>query len=213
MEIVPEDLPWQSVYKILIGSVVPRPIGWISTVNSAGRPNLAPFSFFNAVCANPPHVLFCPSVRIQDCQPKDSLHNVRATGEFVVNIVTEELAEAVNLTSTDLPAEVNEFEIAGLVISPSTAVRPPRVAASPIHYECKVVHIFELGDQPGAGNVVIGRVVHLHVDESVLFGGDKIDIAKLKPIGRLGGNGYCRVTDLFKMVRPPSQIKVEKFTR
>jgi flavin reductase (DIM6/NTAB) family NADH-FMN oxidoreductase RutF len=209
MEIAPEDLPWQSVYKILIGSVVPRPIGWISTVNSAGRPNLAPFSFFNAVCANPPHVLFCPIVRIENRQPKDSLHNVRATGEFVVNIVTEDLAEAMNLTSTDLPAEVNEFEFGGLSISPSKKVQPPRVAASPIHYECKVVHIFELGNQPGSGNVVIGRVVHIHVDESVLFGGDKIDLAKLKPIGRLGGNRYCRVTDLFKMVRPPSQIKAE----
>ena len=209
MEITPKDLPWQSVYKILIGSVVPRPIGWISTVNSDGRPNLAPFSFFNAVCSNPPHVLFCPSVRIENYQPKDSLCNVRATGEFVVNIVTEELAEAMNLTSTDLPAEVNEFEVAGLSMSPSSAVRPPRVAASPIHYECKVAHIFDLGDQPGAGSVVIGKVVHIHVDESVLFGKDKIDVTKLKPVGRLGGNGYCRVTDLFKMIRPPSQINVK----
>ncbi|MEJ2657182.1 MAG: flavin reductase family protein [Desulfobacterales bacterium] len=208
MEVAPEDLPWQSVYKLLIGSVVPRPIGWISTVDSAGRPNLAPFSFFNAVCANPPHVLFCPSVRIEDRQQKDSLRNARATGEFVVNIVTEDLAEAMNLTSTDLPAEVNEFEISSLRTSPSTVVRPPRVAASPIHYECKVVHIYAVGDQPGAGNVVIGRVVHIHVDESVLFGGDKIDLAKLKPVGRLGGYGYCRVTDLFEMIRPASQIKV-----
>jgi len=213
MEIPPENLPWESVYKILIGSVVPRPIGWISTMDSIGRPNLAPFSFFNVVCANPPHVLFCPNVRITDHQTKDSLHNVRATGEFVVNIVTEELAKVMNLTSTDLPAEVNEFEIAGLSVSPSKAVRPPRVAASPIHYECKVSHIFDLGDQPGAGSVVIGRVVHIHVEESVLFGGDKIDLAKLKPIGRLGGNGYCKVTDLFEMIRPPSQIKGEKFPR
>jgi len=129
----------------------------------------------------------------------------------VVNIVTEDLAEAMNLTSTDLPAEVNEFEFGGLSISPSTAVRPPRVAESPVHYECKMAHIFDLGDQPGAGSVVIGRVVHIHVDELVLFGGDKIDLAKLKPIGRLGGNGYCKVTDLFEMVRPPSQIKAEKF--
>jgi flavin reductase (DIM6/NTAB) family NADH-FMN oxidoreductase RutF len=209
MEISPEDLPWQSVYNILVGSVVPRPIGWISTVDAAGRPNLAPFSFFNAVCPNPPHVLFCPNVRITDRGTKDSLHNVRAIGEFVVNIVTEDLAKAMNLTSTELPAEVNEFEFGGLGISPSAAVRPPRVAASPVHYECKVAYIIDLGDQPGAGSVVIGRVVHIHVDESVLFGGDKIDLAKLKPIGRLGGNGYCRVTDLFKMVRPPSQIKAE----
>jgi len=211
MEIAPENLPWQSVYNIFVGSVVPRPIGWISTVDPAGRPNLAPFSFFNAVCPNPPHVLFCPNVRITDRQTKDSLHNVRETGEFVVNIVTEDLAEAMNLTSAELPVEVNEFEFGGLSVSPSKAVRPPRVAVSPIHYECKVSHIFDLGDQPGAGSVVIGRVIHIHVDESVLFGGDKIDLAKLKPIGRLGGNGYCKVRNLFKMVRPPSQIKAEKF--
>ena len=148
MEVAPEDLPWQSVYKILIGSVVPRPIGWISTVDPAGRPNLAPFSFFNAVCANPPHVLFCPSVRIEDRQQKDSLRNARATGEFVVNIVTEDLAEAMNLTSTDLTAEVNEFEISSLRTSPSTVVRPPRVSASPIHYEYKLVHISAVGDHP-----------------------------------------------------------------
>jgi len=209
MEILPEDLSWPSVYNILVGSIVPRPIGWISTVNLVGQPNLAPFSFFNAVCPNPPHVLFCPNVRITDSQDKDSLVNVRATGEFVVNIVTEDLAEAMNLTSTELPAVVNEFEFGGLSISPSKAVRPPRVAASPIHYECKMVHIFDLGDQPGAGSVVIGRVVHIHVDESVLFDKDKIDVTKLKPIGRLGGNGYCRIADLFKMVRPPSQIKEE----
>ena len=209
MEILPKDLSWPSVYNILVGSIVPRPIGWISTVNLVGQLNLAPFSFFNAVCPNPPHVLFCPNVRVTDRQAKDTLLNVRATGEFVVNIVTEDLAEAMNLTSTELPAAVNEFEFGDLSISPSKAVRPPRVAESPIHYECKMVHIFDLGDQPGAGSVVIGRVVHIHVDESVLFGKDKIDVTRLKPIGRLGGNGYCRVTDLFKMVRPPSQIKVE----
>jgi flavin reductase (DIM6/NTAB) family NADH-FMN oxidoreductase RutF len=209
MEILPEDLPWLSVYNILVGSIVPRPIGWISTVNLVGQPNLAPFSFFNAVCPNPPHVLFCPNVRGTDHQAKDSLLNVRATGEFVVNIVTEDLAEAMNLTSTELPAAVNEFEFGGLSISPSKAVRPPRVAESPIHYECKMVRIFDLGDQPGAGSVVIGRVVHIHLDESVLLGKDKIDVTRLKPIGRLGGNRYSRVTDLFKMVRPPSQIKVE----
>ena len=127
MEIAPENLPWQSVYNILVGSVVPRPIGWISTVDSAGRPNLAPFSFFNAVCPNPPHVLFCPNVRITDRQTKDSLHNARATGEFVVNIVTEDLAEAMNLTSAELPVEVNEFEFGGLSTSPSKTVRPPLV--------------------------------------------------------------------------------------
>jgi flavin reductase (DIM6/NTAB) family NADH-FMN oxidoreductase RutF len=207
MEIDPLSLPWKSVYKILIGSVVPRPIGWISSIDSDGRPNLAPFSFFNVVCANPPHVLFCPMIRGTDQKPKDTLCNVRATGEFVVNIVTEALAEAMNLTSTELPAEINEFELSGLTPQPSVAVNPPRVAESPLHFECKVATILDIGDEPGSGSVVIGRVIHIHVHEDLLIGEDKIDLEKLRPIGRLAGSGYCRVTDLFQMVRPPSQVR------
>lgn len=206
MEIDPLSLPWKSVYKILIGSVVPRPIGWISSIDSDGRPNLAPFSFFNVVCANPPHVLFCPMIRGTDQKPKDTLCNVRATGEFVVNIVTEALAEAMNLTSTELPAEINEFELSGLTPQPSVAVNPPRVAESPLHFECKVATILDIGDEPGSGSVVIGRVIHIHVHEDLLIGEDKIDLEKLRPIGRLAGSGYCRVTDLFQMARPPSQV-------
>jgi flavin reductase (DIM6/NTAB) family NADH-FMN oxidoreductase RutF len=207
MEIDPLSLPWNSVYKILIGSVVPRPIGWISTIDPGGCANLAPFSFFNVVCANPPHVLFCPMIRGTDQKPKDTLRNIRSTGEFVVNIVTEGLAQAMNLTSTELPAEVNEFEISGLTPQPSATVRPPRVAQSPVHFECKVATIFDIGDQPGSGSVVIGHVIHIHVREDVLIEADKIDLEKLKPIGRLAGSDYCRVTDLFQMIRPPSQIR------
>jgi flavin reductase (DIM6/NTAB) family NADH-FMN oxidoreductase RutF len=207
MEIDPLSLPWKSVYKILIGSVVPRPIGWISSIDAEGRLNLAPFSFFNVVGANPPHILFCPMIRGTDQKPKDTLRNVRATGEFVVNIVTEELAEAMNLSSTELPAEVNEFEISGLTPQPSTTVKPPRVAESPVHFECKVATIFDFGDQPGSGSVVIGRIIHIHVRDEVLIEPDKIDLEKLKPIGRLAGSGYCRVTDLFQMIRPPTQIR------
>lgn len=206
MEIIPDTLPWQSLYKIMIGSILPRPIGWISSLDANGQPNLAPFSFFNMICGNPPHVLFCPGIRKTDLQPKDTLHNVRETGEFVINIVTEELAEAMNLTSTELPSGINEFEIARLSMVPSHSVSPPRVGESPIHYECKAVQIIDIGSEPGGGSVVIGRVIHVHVDDSVLLGKDKIDLSKLKPIGRLAGSGYCRVTDLFEMVRPPSQV-------
>jgi flavin reductase (DIM6/NTAB) family NADH-FMN oxidoreductase RutF len=206
MEITPEKYPWNSIYKIMIGSILPRPIGWISTIDLTGRPNLAPFSFFNAVCGNPPHVLFCPMIRGTDLSRKDTLSNVQAMGEFVVNIVTEELAEAMNITSTEFPPEVDEFEAAGLEKMPSVRVRPPRVAASPIHYECQVVQIVDLGSQPGGGSVVIGRVVHLHVDERVLISGDKIDLYALKPIGRLAGSAYCRVSDVFDLPRPPSRL-------
>ena len=206
MEITPESCPWQSIYKIMIGSILPRPIGWISTLDEKGQPNLAPFSFFNAVCANPPHVLFAPMIRSTDQQPKDTLRNIRQTGEFVVNIVTEELVDAMNLTSTELPAHVNEFHYSQLSLMASLVVRPPRVAESPIHFECRLAQIVDLGDQPGAGSIVIGRVVHLHVADRVLIGEDKIDLAALKPIGRLAGSSYCRVTDIFDLPRPPSQI-------
>jgi flavin reductase (DIM6/NTAB) family NADH-FMN oxidoreductase RutF len=206
METSPEQLPWRSVYKLLIGSVVPRPIGWISTLASDGRANLAPFSFFNVVCPNPPHVMFCPEIRSTDGAVKDTLRNVRASGEFVVNIVTEALAEAMNMTSQELPPEVDEFAVANLITAPSHVVRPPRVALSPIHFECRVTQIIELGTDPGGGSLVLGRIVHLHVDDSVLIGGDKIDLDQLKPIGRLAGSAYCRVRDLFYMDRPPSQV-------
>lgn len=206
MEIAPASIPRASLYKILIGSVVPRPIGWISTINISGQPNLAPFSFFNVVCAKPPTVLFCPMVRSTDGNQKDTLNNVRATGEFVVNIFGEELADQMVATSVEISPDVNEFDLAGLETAPSIAVKPPRVAESPIHFECKLTQIVEIGNNPGGGSVVIGEIVHLHVDERVLFGGDKIDLAALRPIGRLAGSEYVRVTDIFKMERPKSQI-------
>lgn len=207
MEIAPGALPRQSIYKILIGSVVPRPIGWISTVDAGGQPNLAPFSFFNVVCARPPTVLFCPMIRSTDGKTKDTLNNVKVTGEFVVNIFGEDLATAMIASSVEVAAEVDEFKLTGLGTTPSVAVKPPRVAESPIHFECKVSQIVEIGNQPGGGSVVIGEIVHLHVDERVLFGEDKINLAALKPIGRLAGNAYVRVTDIFETERPRSQIQ------
>jgi len=207
MEISPNALPRQSIYKILIGSVVPRPIGWISTVSASGQPNLAPFSFFNMVCARPPTVLFCPMIRGTDGNPKDTLNNVRATGEFVVNIVSEEQAAAMIASSVEIAPDVNEFELTGLETAPSVVVKPPRVAGSPIHFECKVTQIIEVGNQPGGGSVVLGEIVHLHVDERVLIGEDKIDLTALRPIGRLAGSAYVRLTDLFEMERPTSQIQ------
>jgi flavin reductase (DIM6/NTAB) family NADH-FMN oxidoreductase RutF len=206
MEATPEALSRQSIYKILIGSVVPRPIGWISTVNEDGQPNLAPFSFFTVVCPKPPTVLFCPMIRGTDGNTKDTLNNVKATGEFVVNIVTEELASAMIASSVEIASHVNEFELTGLETAPSVVVRPPRVAKSPIHFECKLTQIVEIGNNPGGGSVVIGEIIHLHVDERVLLGEDKIDLAALKPIGRLAGSAYARVTDLFEIERPKSQI-------
>ena len=191
----------------LTALVVPRPIGWISTINADGQPNLAPFSFFNLVCANPPTVLFCPMIRSLNGQPKDTLNNIRATGEFVVNIVSGELVEVMNLSSVEAPPDVNEFAFAGLESAPSLTVRPPRVAASPIHFECKLNQIIEISQEPGGGSIVIGTITHMHVDERVLSGADKINLDALKPVGRLAGNFYTRVTDLFELERPRPQIK------
>jgi flavin reductase (DIM6/NTAB) family NADH-FMN oxidoreductase RutF len=210
MEINPTTLPHQSIYKILTGSVLPRPIGWISSIDMDGRPNLAPFSFFNVVCSNPPTVLFCSSIRNSDGKTKDTLNNVRATNEFVVNIVTEELLEAMNASSIEAPSDFNEFDFAGLTLAPSVAVKPPRVNESPIHFECKVREIIEVGNEPGGGSIVIGTIVHIHADDGVMLGGDKINLTALRPIGRLMGSGYCRVTDMIEIERPKNILGAKK---
>ena len=202
MELDPTTLSHQSIYKILTGSILPRPIGWISSIDLDGRPNLAPFSFFNVVCSNPPTLLFCPMIRGMDSSPKDTLNNVRQTGEFVVNIVTEDLLKAMNDTSIEAPSEFNEFEFAGLTLSPSVTVRPPRVLESPIHFECKVNQIVDINNAPGGGSIVIGTITHIHAEERVMLGTDKINLTALQPIGRLMGAAYCRVEQVVELDRP-----------
>jgi len=206
MELNPTTVPWRTINKLMTGSILPRPIGWISTRNQIGRPNLAPYSFYNMVCANPPTVVFAPMIRSTDGRPKDTLNNIKENGEFVVNIVTEALAEAMNRSSQETTSDVNEFELAGVTPGESTAVKAPRVAESPINFECKARDILEINDQPGGGYLVTGIIVHLHVDDDVLLGTDKINLEALKPIGRLAGGGYVRITDIFHMERPKSQI-------
>jgi flavin reductase (DIM6/NTAB) family NADH-FMN oxidoreductase RutF len=206
MEIDPTTLPHQSIYKILTGSVLPRPIGWISSIDMDGRPNLAPFSFFNVVCSSPPTLLFCPLIRGTDGKTKDTLNNVRATNEFVVNIVTEELIYAMNASSMEAPPDFNEFEFAELTLTPSITVKPPRVKESPIHFECRVKQIIDINDAPGGGSIVIGTITHIHTEERVMLGTDKINLMALRPIGRLMASGYCRVTDTIELERPKSML-------
>ena len=168
---------------------------------------MAPFSFFNAVCTRPPTLLFCPGVRGTDGAAKDTLGNIRATGEYVINVVTEGTAEAMNKTATELPSEVNEFEFAGLTQSPSIRVKPPRVGESPVNFECQLRQIVDIGDgQPGSGWIVIGEIVHLHVADEVLLPEHKVDIRALRPVGRLAGYSYTRVNEIFEMKRLPPQI-------
>lgn len=201
MEYPEGSLAWQSVYKLMTGAIVPRPIGWISTISTDGVPNLAPYSFFNAVCSNPPTVLFCPAIRGFTHSPKDTLTNARETGEFVVNIVSESTAHAMNITATDFEPEVDEFEVAGVTKVPSIAVKAPRVGESLVHFECKVTQIVTIGEHIGSASIVIGQIVHIHVDDSVLIGTDKIDLTKLKPVGRLSGNSYAYIHDIFDLIR------------
>jgi flavin reductase (DIM6/NTAB) family NADH-FMN oxidoreductase RutF len=184
--------------------VVPRPIGWISTLDDQGRANLAPYSFFNAVAYHPPQVIFSSSSARDGGGEKDSVHNVRATGEFVFNLATWGLREAVNLTSAPAPHGTDEFEVAGLEKAASQMVAPPRVAASPVHFECRLVQVVNLLRDETSGDLnhlVVGHVVGIHIDESVIVDG-RVDIHRLQPIARLGGADYARIGEVFSMKRP-----------
>lgn len=185
-------------YKILVNVIIPRPIAFVSTVSTGGVYNVAPFSFFNAFCGDPPIVGFAPN----NNPPKDTLVNARDTGEFVVNIVTEEIAEQMNLTAKRYPPEVNEFEIAKLTAAPSQIVRAPRVLESPVNLECKVKQIIEISNRPDGNSLVLGEVVCFHVDDSVIDSRYRIDSEKLHVIGRLGGTAYAKTRDRLHMTRP-----------
>ena len=189
------------VYHLLVGIVTPRPIAWVTTIDSDDRVNLAPFSFFNAFGANPPVVVFSPTLR-RDGGKKDTLRNVEATGEFVLNAAVEPLAEKMNLSSKELPYGQSEVELAGLNLVPSVKVKPPRIAETPVTMECKLLQIVPLGKGPIGGNLVIGEILVMHIDEAVLDGKGRINPRKLQTIARLGGDYYCRTSDLFEMKRP-----------
>ncbi|MFO1035312.1 MAG: flavin reductase family protein [Geminicoccaceae bacterium] len=189
---------------ILNTVVVPRPIGWISTVDAEGLANLAPYSFFNAVSYTPPRVIFSSSgTQRHHGGLKDSVSNIRATGEFVANLATFELREAMNRSSISAPSHIDEFDYAGLEKAPSRRVRPPRVAASPVQLECVAEQIIDL-TALGEGEpctIVVGRIVAFHIDDAVLVDG-RVDIGRLDAIARLGYDQYARVTDIFAMTRP-----------
>ena len=182
--------------------VVPRPIGWITTVSKAGEVNLAPYSFFNGVASAPPMVMFSANAHHRDGGLKDSLQNAVDTGEFVVNIATWALREAMNLTSGPAPHGVDEAALAKLELAPSRLVKPPRVAASPIHLECALHQAVELpSGKDGPNHLVLGRVLGVHIADEVIVAG-KVDINKVRPIARLGYHDYTVVDEIFTMVRP-----------
>ena len=185
-------------YDPLKSCIVPRPIGWITTMSAAGVVNLAPYSFFNGVCTNPPMVMFA-----SNGPAKDSLINCEATGEFVANLAIWELRDQMNETSAAVGPEVDEFTLAGLATEPAQLVKPPRVKAAPMHLECLYHQTVDLpSDIPGARNaIVIGRVIGVHIDDEVLTDG-MVDMSKFKPIARLGYMDYTRVDMVFTMPRP-----------
>jgi flavin reductase (DIM6/NTAB) family NADH-FMN oxidoreductase RutF len=207
MNISPAELSHNDLYGVILNSVAPRPIAWVSTVSASGQPNLAPFSFFNCVCTAPPLLAFAPGLRSSkqpgssSGEPKDTLRNIRETKEFVISIVTYDLAEAMNQTSGEYDASINEFELAKIASAPSRVVKVSRVAASPVSFECKLYQILDFSPSPESGSLVIGEIVSIYVDGANMKDG-KLDRDSLDLIGRMGGIQYTRTTQRFEMVRP-----------
>ena len=195
-----KTLPPAQAYQWLISTIVPRPIAWVSTVSPDGAANLAPFSFFNGVSARPPTLMFVPVTKV-DATPKDTLRNIEATGEFVVNLVSADLAEKMSATAAMLPYGESEFARFDIAAAASTQVQPARVAAARVAFECTLHTIVKLGDAPGLANVVFGRILCAHVDDAVIGADGLADAGKLDLIGRMGGDDYCSTHDRFSIQR------------
>lgn len=196
-KIIPQSLEIKEAYKLLSSVIAPRPIAFVSTVNKNGMPNAAPFCFFMGVTPQPPTIAF--SVIRRGDHKKDTIKNIEASRDFVINIVDETLASAMNMASGSYPPDMSEFDVTGLTSIPSSIVTSPRIAESPVHLECKLRSILELGDLPAS--IVIGEIVCFHVHEEYLKDGI-VDVKKLKPIGRAAENIYIRFSDFFEMNRP-----------
>lgn len=195
------QLSHREAYGWMIGTILPRPIAWVATISSEGRTNLAPFSFFQGVTANPPTLMFVPA-NDRDGRKKDTVRNLEQVSEFVVNLVPFALAEPMNATAANLPYGESEFEAFGIASVPSELVRPPRVAAAPVSFECRVHSIVMIGEGPLAAHVVFGRILLAHVADEVLGPDGRPDPGRLDLIGRMGGAGYARTTDRFELRRP-----------
>jgi flavin reductase (DIM6/NTAB) family NADH-FMN oxidoreductase RutF len=204
MELDPQAIGTTASYKLLIGCVVPRPIAWVSTIAADGVPNLAPFSFFMGVCNDPPTIAFSSGRR--ENGKKDTVRNLEHTGDFVVNVVDDDHAEAMNATSGEYPPEIDEFALAGLTMAPGVRVGAPRLVTAPISMECRVVQVVPVGRGPHS--VVFGEIVHFHVRDDVYDATTgRIDIHRLQPVGRLAGNQYSHIHDIFEMKRPNENYK------
>ncbi len=200
----PSDIPHAMLHKLMLGAIAPRPIAFASTIDAKGRPNLAPFSFFNAFGVNPATIIFSPSRRGRDNTTKDTFNNIREIPEVVINAVTFSMVEQVSLASTEFPAGISEFEKAGFTPLASEVVRPFRVKESPVQWECKVRNVIETGNGGGAANLVICDVVRFHADERFLTSEGLINTRMIDLVGRMGGNYYVRANGqaLFEVEKP-----------
>ncbi|WP_046756352.1 flavin reductase family protein [Kordia jejudonensis] len=203
VSIDPKEIPTAKLHGYLLGAVAPRPIAFASTVDADGNPNLSPYSFFNVFSANPPIMIFSPARRVRDNTTKHTLENAMATKEVVINVVNHAIVQQMSLSSTEYAEGVNEFEKAGLTMLASDIVKPFRVAESPVQFECKVNEIVHLGNEGGAGNLIICEVVKLHINEDVLNDRGSIDHYKIDLVARAGGSFYSRARDGFFEIPKP----------
>ncbi len=200
MQISVKDTDSSILYKLLTGLVIPRPIGWISSVDENGINNLAPFSFFNVVGEDPPHVMFS-TVRTGN-KNKDTLNNVLATKEFAVNLVTEDLVEQMNLTSQNAASDIDEFQLANLSPIPCETIKPMRVQEAKAHFECEMVHHYFLEDHKNGGAcIVIGKIKMMHVSDEILLENYRINLEKYRPVARLAGSNYSKLGEVFSIKR------------
>ena len=203
LSILPQEVSTGKLHGYLLSAVSPRPIAFASTVDGVGNVNLSPFSFFNVFSANPPILVFSPARRVRDNTTKHTLENILITKEVVINIVNYDMVQQMSLSSTEYPDGVNEFIKSGLTEVASDIVKPPRVQEAPVQFECKVNDVIALGNQGGAGNLVIAEVVKIHIKETVLDADGKIDANKIDAVARMGGNWYNRSREgMFEVIKP-----------
>lgn len=210
MRIDPKEIPTGKLHGLMLGTIGPRPIAFASTVDQTGNVNLSPFSFFNVFSANPPILVFSPARRVRDNTTKHTLENALETKEVVINIVSYDIVEQMSLASTEYAQGVNEFIKSGLTALDSEMVKPPRVAESIAAYECKVNEVISLGEEGGAGNLIICEVVLMHLKEEILNENGMPDPVKTDLVGRMGGDWYCRANGdaLFELPKPNKNLGI-----
>ena len=195
-----QDTESSALYKLLTGTVIPRPIAWVSTIDENGTNNLAPFSFFNVVSEDPPHIMFS-TVRTGS-KNKDTLNNILANKQFVVNLVTEDVVEKMNTTSQTVASDVDEFELANVTPIDSVYIQPKRVQESAVHFECEMVHHYFIENhQNGGACIIIGKILTIHIDNSILMENHRINLETYKPIARLAGSNYSKLGEIFSIKR------------